>query len=333
MRRKILSEWGKQNFWFFGLLLALFALSACETPNAMSVRAGLEPKYVDDHVRFRSRYYYTVIEHCSEDGRTLEPKPKNITLYRYTLTGKAPSLFTKVKFEAGLMPTEIVEKFGTELPGNEKPKKPDANNSDDNSSGDSDSSNEQVPSNGAKAKDDNEIEVTQLDPPSDEAVPKGDKEVAKEEKQSNDDKKSNEAEENPPSPYCYKEVYISGPEGTIRDDDTKSLVLSMTTSASPLIQSLGALNNLATVLRDDDSEMMDSVMLSSDFKSEQIIAQQIQQMLQKKTTMAEESASLPTPDQVEELMRSICAMLGQKSLAGGLKEGGKEGGEQCPEPQ
>ena len=267
MRKKVLVDWIKQNFWLSGLLLALFALSACETPNAMSVRAGLDPKYVDDHVRFRARYYYTVIQHCDQDGNALDKGEKTITLYRYTLTGKAPSLFTEVKFEAGLMPTQIVEKFGSKLKDY-----PENNN---------------------------------IQPPK-HGNPK------------------------PKGKYCYDEVFISGPEGTIHDDDTKTLVLSMTTSARPLIQSLGALNNLAQSYQKGNSYMMNSVLRSNNFKDEEIIVHQVQSMmLQQKIRMAEEGFSALTPDQAEEMMRSICGILGQTTLRGESEKGTA----QCPDPQ
>ena len=341
MRKKALADWIKQNFWLFGLLLALFALSACEIPNAMSVRAGLDPKYVDDHVRFRARYYYTVIEHCSEDGLTLAKSP-NITLYRYTLTGKAPSLSAKVKFEAGLMPTEIVEKFGSKLPDNGKLKKPDANNSDVPPAGDvppdpsaggdtpdppaggdtpdpsvgGDLSAITPPINSARVENVQEVIMTQMDAEQTDVQQEDD--AGEDVAPSGGVSSAGKSEEK--DKYCYDEVFISGPEGTIPDDDTKSLVLSMTTSASPLIQSLGALNNLATVLRNDEAGMMDSAMLSSDFKSEEIIAQQIQLiLLEEKDRMTQEGASLPTPDQVKGMMRLICATL-------------EEGAGQCPVP-
>ena len=297
MRKKALADWIKQNFWLFGLLLALFALSACEIPNAMSVRAGLDPKYVDDHVRFRARYYYTVIEHCGQDGKKLPADKQNITLYRYTLTGKAPSLFSTVKFEAGLMPTEIVEKFGTKLRDNGELQEPG--------------------NNGAKIVNVDQMNVTQMTV--------AQMNVGKMSVGEKDTELSNgvlnSGKPNSKDNHCYDEIFISGPEGTIRDDDTQSLVLSMTTSASPLIESLGALNNLATSLRGDDAKMMDSVILSNYFKSEKIIAQQAQLiLLREKNRMAKEGAPPSTPDQVEGMMRSICAAL-------------EEGAGQCPDPQ
>ena len=98
-------------------LLLLATLTGCGTPTIMHVRAGSDPKYADDGVRFRTTYYFRVVDYCNYDANGVvkdgEKKPIRIdSLYRYTMTGKAGGLFNRTFFEAGTLKEHEISPFG-----------------------------------------------------------------------------------------------------------------------------------------------------------------------------------------------------------------------------
>lgn len=103
------------------LALMLAGLAAgCNVPPNMSVRTGDDPKYADDSVLFRTTYYFRVVDYCDYDGargrRIAEKNYKRPlhtdSLYRYTMTGKASGLFSKVFFESGTLKAHEIAPFG-----------------------------------------------------------------------------------------------------------------------------------------------------------------------------------------------------------------------------
>jgi hypothetical protein len=81
------------------------------------VRTGDDPRYQDDGVRFRTTYYFRVFDpcgssHCSQaDEDAGLCRPKNDSLYRFRLTGKAGSM-ASVHFEAGTLMAHEIDPFG-----------------------------------------------------------------------------------------------------------------------------------------------------------------------------------------------------------------------------
>ena len=101
----------------FYLLLALQVFSGCtsapilpspigDVPNDLRVDRGLNPESQDEYVRFRTSYYFRVMDSCRvQDGREENPyvshlgvfqvrnsgkfKVVNDSLYRFKMTGKA----------------------------------------------------------------------------------------------------------------------------------------------------------------------------------------------------------------------------------------------------
>lgn len=100
----------------FGCLIAGLLLSACGIPESMDVRAGIDPRNRDDNVRFRTTYYFRVFDLCmNADGTTVNKGPQLDSLYRFRMTGKASSLFSKVRFEAGTLHKSEIDPFGAAI--------------------------------------------------------------------------------------------------------------------------------------------------------------------------------------------------------------------------
>ncbi|MGB0712221.1 MAG: hypothetical protein ACPGUC_01555 [Gammaproteobacteria bacterium] len=96
--------------------LAALVLGACSTPASMQVRTGTDPANVDEFVRFRTTHYLRIVDQCvTADGTTLTAAPRVDSLYRFRMTGKAPALYTEIKFESGTLRASEVEPFGKSL--------------------------------------------------------------------------------------------------------------------------------------------------------------------------------------------------------------------------
>jgi hypothetical protein len=96
----------------------------------MQVRAGIDPDHEDDFVRFRTTYYFRAYDACyvgqGPVSGTGNWRTDNVfggkkdgpffiqsdSLYRFHMTGKAASLFTKVHFESGTLRKEQIDPFG-----------------------------------------------------------------------------------------------------------------------------------------------------------------------------------------------------------------------------
>jgi hypothetical protein len=102
-----------------GLPLAA-CLGAC-MPQQHQVRSGTDPQYIDDDVRFRTTYYFRVFDYCEElndtnnDGKRRAARVLNDSLYRFKMTGKASAATTKVRFEAGTLRAAEIDPFGADV--------------------------------------------------------------------------------------------------------------------------------------------------------------------------------------------------------------------------
>ena len=82
----------------------------------MRVRSGVDPRYQDDKVRFRTTYYFRVFDVCRDlNGNTAKGLPQHDSLYRFRMTGKASSLFTQVRFESGILHKTEIDPFGASV--------------------------------------------------------------------------------------------------------------------------------------------------------------------------------------------------------------------------
>ncbi len=122
--------------------VCLFLLVACggcstlgDVPPALRVDQGEHPAYQDEQVRFRTTYYFRIVDACkveegmtqSGDGdyaTTSEPfrvrqngklKIVSDSLYRFRMTGKASALFANIRFESGVLRAEQIDPFGSQV--------------------------------------------------------------------------------------------------------------------------------------------------------------------------------------------------------------------------
>lgn len=118
------------NEFRYSVLLATsvaLLLAGC-VPHDMHVVRGLDPKYSDDDVRFRTTYYFRTFDYCWDFNPLLKQSagdteavryrtiiPKTDTLYRYRMTGKASAAFSRIRFESGILKAADVDPFGTQV--------------------------------------------------------------------------------------------------------------------------------------------------------------------------------------------------------------------------
>ena len=59
----------------WGVLAVAALLAGCGMPSSMEVRTANEPKYEDDHVRFRTTYFFasSIIATCPARRRPIRP--------------------------------------------------------------------------------------------------------------------------------------------------------------------------------------------------------------------------------------------------------------------
>ena len=106
---------------------------------ALRIDIGEHPAYQDEQVRFRTTYYFRIVDSCNvEEGRgkgatiyeenrgpfrvrkTGKLKIVNDSLYRFRMTGKASALFAKIRFESGVLRAEEIEPFGSTVAPDKK---------------------------------------------------------------------------------------------------------------------------------------------------------------------------------------------------------------------
>ena len=109
--------------------LVLGVVACAEVSDPTHIRRGASPQLVDDLVRFRTTYYFRVFDACEifadqgpeaydNSNLLLRKKPgKQLrlikdSLYRFTMTGKAPAGTSNVHFEAGTLKAWQIDPFG-----------------------------------------------------------------------------------------------------------------------------------------------------------------------------------------------------------------------------
>ncbi|MFQ3667154.1 MAG: hypothetical protein SNJ79_14180, partial [Sphingomonadaceae bacterium] len=76
---------------------------------------------MDTDVRFRTIYYFRTFDLCwSNDAATPNGSYRRIvpgtdTVYRFRMTGKAPSGLSTLRFESGVLPAAAIDPFGTSV--------------------------------------------------------------------------------------------------------------------------------------------------------------------------------------------------------------------------
>lgn len=90
------------------------SLSGCVIPDAMHVRQGGEPAWEDDHVLFRTTYYFRVADFCGDTANNHKPVQID-SLYRFRMTGKGKSTFNRVRFESGTLQDWQIDPFGASV--------------------------------------------------------------------------------------------------------------------------------------------------------------------------------------------------------------------------
>ncbi|MCB1852512.1 MAG: hypothetical protein KDI83_17325 [Gammaproteobacteria bacterium] len=110
-KRKRMTVW---SLGWFGVLL-LVGASGCSVPKHMLVESGDDPQNRDLDARFRTTYYFRVFDPCSGVDDASKSPFVSDTLYRFRLTGKAHSLTTAVRFEAGTLTKQQIDPFGANV--------------------------------------------------------------------------------------------------------------------------------------------------------------------------------------------------------------------------
>ena len=110
------------RWWSILTLLCAILAGGCSVPDSMGVRSGVDPRHQDDNVRFRTTYYFRVFDVCHDaTGRAVSSgAPRLDSLYRFRMTGKASALFSKVRFESGILHRSEIDPFGATVVLDEK---------------------------------------------------------------------------------------------------------------------------------------------------------------------------------------------------------------------
>ncbi|MDR4464694.1 MAG: hypothetical protein MRJ66_10570 [Nitrospira sp.] len=117
--------------------IALAALTGCawplgDVPPALRIDTGVDPDKQDQYTRFRTTYYFRVLDSCRvNDGTDGEGYDKalgafkvrksgktrilNDTVYRFRMTGKSSALFNKVSFGSGVLRADQIDPFGSRV--------------------------------------------------------------------------------------------------------------------------------------------------------------------------------------------------------------------------
>lgn len=121
--------------WSLYLSIVILAVQGCafgDLPSSLRIDTGDEPAYRDDDVRFRTTYYFRVVDSCQLNSGAEEKnydtsrspfrvketgklKIVNDTLYRFRMSGKGSALFNQIHFESGVLRAEQIDPFGTAI--------------------------------------------------------------------------------------------------------------------------------------------------------------------------------------------------------------------------
>lgn len=104
-----------------------------DVPAPLRIDTGMDPDKQDQYTRFRTTYYFRVVDSCrAEDGtqngddygkrfdtflirKVGKTKILNDTVYRFRMTGKASALFNTVNFGSGVLRAEQIDPFGSKV--------------------------------------------------------------------------------------------------------------------------------------------------------------------------------------------------------------------------
>ena len=128
---------------FYILFIYLSMLSGCtswgDVSPAFQIDHGNEPETQDRMVRFRTTYFFRVVDSCNiDDGIDADSyhnafgvfrvrkqgklKIVNDSLYRFRMTGKANALYSTIHFESGVLREEQIDPFGSTVKYNHETK-------------------------------------------------------------------------------------------------------------------------------------------------------------------------------------------------------------------
>lgn len=125
------------------LTLIFSGLAGCaigDVPAALRIDSGMDPDKQDQYTRFRTTYYFRVLDSCKiDENNSLQHKDNsaklegyvksgsfterqsgktkvvNDTVYRFRMTGKASALFNKVNFGSGVLRADQIDPFGSSV--------------------------------------------------------------------------------------------------------------------------------------------------------------------------------------------------------------------------
>ncbi len=133
------------------LILMFVGLAGCaigDVPAALRIDSGMDPDKQDQYTRFRTTYYFRVLDSCriDEEGNSTrrsdgednsgggsaklkdyakfgpfierksgKTKVVNDTVYRFRMTGKASALFNKITFGSGVLRADQIDPFGSSV--------------------------------------------------------------------------------------------------------------------------------------------------------------------------------------------------------------------------
>ncbi len=127
----------------FSALILLLLGEGCSTvgdvTRSLRIDMSEHPAYQDEQVRFRTTYYFRIVDSCQvQDGKEYakeyakesnydkDRKPFSVrnsgklkivsdSLYRFRMTGRASALFARIHFESGVLRAEQIDPFGTKV--------------------------------------------------------------------------------------------------------------------------------------------------------------------------------------------------------------------------
>lgn len=136
----------RSNIFLIPIFVGLAGCTIGDVPAALRIDSGMDPDKQDQYTRFRTTYYFRVLDSCKIDENNLvrdkqdlqnnkklanlkdyvksgsfterqsgKTKVVNDTVYRFRMTGKASALFNKVNFGSGVLRADQIDPFGSSV--------------------------------------------------------------------------------------------------------------------------------------------------------------------------------------------------------------------------
>ncbi|MCS6305206.1 MAG: hypothetical protein H8K07_16305 [Nitrospira sp.] len=120
----------RSNFFLILVCAGLVGCTIGDVPAALRIDSGMDPDKQDQYTRFRTTYYFRVLDSCKIDGnhslddyapgilkerKSGKTKVVNDTVYRFRMTGKASALFNKITFGSGVLRADQIDPFGSSV--------------------------------------------------------------------------------------------------------------------------------------------------------------------------------------------------------------------------